>query len=208
MEGSTSLNDAHKILGSDFIGPDELKKIHKDFPLVVPDVVPPIQFSNDFLKSKKGTYILLLCLSDFDGEKMTIRNLRNHFGVDPDLKEPCFYNQDWYLNEKFIDEVLDSKWVLIRKEIIVETRAQLPENMHQEIMFPPAISACYTFFVSWFFKHQALWSHDFIWCSDLDHNGDRVYVAKYFDIAGVNKNGFSIHRHLKLREFYCAIDYI
>lgn len=51
-----------------------------------------------------------------------------------------------------------------------------------------------------------LWKHDFVWCSDMDHNGDRIYVGKYHDISGVNKNGFSIHRHLALRECYASIN--
>lgn len=53
---------------------------------------------------------------------------------------------------------------------------------------------------------EKLWYHDFVWCSDVDHNGDRIYVGKYNDIDGVNKDGFSIHRHLALRLCYGCID--
>ena len=63
----------------------------------------------------------------------------------------------------------------------------------------------YTFFVFYLCRHEKIWNHDFIWCSDRDHNGDRIYVGKYHDIDGVNKNGFSIHRHLALRPCYGAI---
>lgn len=49
-----------------------------------------------------------------------------------------------------------------------------------------------------------LWYHDFVWCEDLDHNGDRIYVAKYHDVDVINKNGFRIHRHLALRPCYVS----
>jgi len=47
-----------------------------------------------------------------------------------------------------------------------------------------------------------LWKSDFIWCSDKDKNGDQIYVGRYRDPLGVNKNGFNIHRHLKIRNYY------
>ena len=62
--------------------------------------------------------------------------------------------------------------------------------------------------LAYFARKEYLWWHDFVWCSDVDHNGDRIYVGKYHDIDGVNKNGFSIHRHLALRPCYGSVDYI
>lgn len=57
------------------------------------------------------------------------------------------------------------------------------------------------------FSHdQYLLYHDFVWCVDVDHNGDRIYVGKYHDIDGINKNVFSIHRHLALRQCYASTD--
>ena len=49
-----------------------------------------------------------------------------------------------------------------------------------------------------------LWRHDFIWCDDSDHNGDRIYTGRYIDPNGINKNGFNIHRHLSIRPCYGA----
>ena len=61
-------------------------------------------------------------------------------------------------------------------------------------------------FAYFYTNRKILWPYDFIWCSDFDHNGDRIYVGKYHDIDGVNKDGFSIHRHLALRICYASIN--
>ena len=78
--------------------------------------------------------------------------------------------------------------------------------MAQDFLFPTAILCAYTFFVYYFLTGEHLWYHDFVWCSDADHNGDRIYVGKYHDVDGVNKNGFSVHRHLALRNCYAAVN--
>ena len=82
---------------------------------------------------------------------------------------------------------------------------QPTELLKEHISFPSAILCVYTFFAYYYAQKGLLWYHDFIWCSDTDHNGDRIYVGKYHDVDGVNKNGFSIHRHLALRNCYASI---
>ena len=74
------------------------------------------------------------------------------------------------------------------------------------IKFPSAILCVFTFFAYYYSYNQMLWYHDFVWCEDVDHNGDRVYVGKYHDVDGINKNGFSIHRHLALRPCYASVN--
>lgn len=154
-------------------------------------------------------YILILGRPSRGRIDVNIRNLRNVFGTDPEISEPCFYNQDWYLNEKFIDETLDFRWYLVRKDVFDQSRAVDPNLLiENKVRFPSAILCCYTFFAFWFARGIKLWEYEFIWCNDKDHNGDRIYVGKYTDIDGINKNGFSIHRHLALRPCYSAIDFI
>ena len=115
--------------------------------------------------------------------------------------------QDWYLHEDFIDHPLETKWYLVRKTVVEDSRAVMPEQlMERRMVFPSAILVAYTFFAYYFQTGEYLWYHDFVWCCDVDHNGDRIYVGKYHDIDGVNKNGFSVHRHLALRNCYAAID--
>ena len=141
-----------------------------------------------------------------DSKPMTIRNLLGVFGKDPDVSEPCFYNQDWYMKEDFIDVQTHDGWFLIRKQVFEDSRAVMPDELEKKCCFPLAVRCAYAFFTAWFCINEKLWWHDFVWCSDRDHNGDRIYVGKYHDVDGVNKNGFSIHRHLALRPCYGAID--
>ena len=113
------------------------------------------------------------------------------------------------MNEKFIHDTLDLRWYLLKKDAIESSRAVQPSELLKErINFPRAILCVYTFFFFYYVRKELLWYHDFIWCHDIDHNGDRIYIGKYHDVDGVNKNGFSIHRHLALRNCYAAIEQI
>lgn len=207
MERKYDFEEVIQLFGENFIGPKELASIKDVFPLDIPLDIPSINYSSDVLKAKSKNYILILTVPTFcDGSLVNILNMRNLFGFSPDVYEPCFYNQDWYLKEKFIIDPADLEWVLIRKDAFHDARAVDPKVLTEKFVFPKAITCCYAFFVFYLLKGIALWSYDFLWCSDLDHNGDRIYVGKYNDIDGVNKNGFSIHRHLALRDCYTAID--
>ena len=175
--------------------------------LRVPETAPEIPFSGEELEAKAGDYLLVLGLGAFaDGTPVTIRTLRDRFGFDPEVSEPCFYNQDWYLKEDFIDVPMEEGWFLIRKNVYEDSRAVQPAELMKAHAFPPAVRCAYAFFAAWFTLGIRLWEHDFVWCSDTDHNGDRIYVGKYHDIDGVTKNGFSVHRHLALRPCYGCID--
>ncbi len=128
--------------------------------------------------------------------------------------EPCFYNQDWYLQEPFArDRVLPSGWFLLRKTLADESRGALPA-IHQRgddnaATLPYAIACAYAFFAYFLCTEgKLLWPHDYLWCVDLDHNNDQIYVGRYNDPSGINKNGFSIHRHLVIRSCYGVADYI
>ena len=183
------------------IGPEELKA----FPaaLRIPADAPelPAEAAGD------GEYLWVLGVSAFaDGTPVTIRNLRDRFGWDPEVSEPCFYNQDWYLKEDFIDRPLEDGWFRIRRSVYEDSRAVQPGELMKTHTFPSAIRCVYAFFTAWYGLGEKPWYHDFVWCSDTDHNGDRIYVGKYHDVDGVNKNGFSIHRHLALRPCYGCID--
>jgi hypothetical protein len=208
MEREVNIEIAKGIFKDNFIGPEEIKSIGNILPVKIPDEIPVIPFSEEELNQKAQDYLLVLCLPDLqNGKKLTILELRNLFGVDPKRFEPCFYNQDWYLKEDFVNvSFLKPEWVLLRKNVIESTRAKDPKELATQFTFPSALVCCYTFFIYKLVYNIVLWPYDFIWCYDTDHNSDRIYVAKYFDIDGVNKNGFSIHRHLSLRSCYASID--
>nr|WP_294794080.1 hypothetical protein [uncultured Mucilaginibacter sp.] len=206
MERRASLDEAKQILGSNFIGADELNKISEALAVKIPEIVPQLPFDVKTLEGLNSDYLLILGVSQLrDGRPLTINALRNIFGTNDGLNSPCFYNQDWYLNEEFINVPLVQQWYLVRKNVIEETRAVNPDLILKSHSFPSAILCTYAFLASWFHSGKILWEFDFVWCSDKDHNGDRIYVGKYRDIDGVNKDGFSIHRHLSLRNCYGAI---
>lgn len=213
MESVANLESVRLLFGENFLGPNEVCRLIEKFEFDYSfSEVPQLQYSWDVLEqcAKEG-YILVMGVPEIypQNKIITIRTLREKFGYDPDVAEPCFYNQDWYLAESFIDEPLDLGWYLIKKDVLEETRAEMPADiLSKGIRFPSAILCAYTFFVYYFAKNKYLWWHDFVWCCDTDHNGDRIYVGKYHDIDDVNKNGFSIHRHLALRPCYGSVDYI
>lgn len=217
----TELTRLKSLFGSNLLGPDELQPLvsrwgkatgrrgllgnlaHCAPPRLE---TPPLNYSWADLESHAKDYILVMGIPTISGIPVTLRNLREVFGIDPEQQEPCFYNQDWYLNESFLDTKLENRWYLLKKDVFESSRAELPDKLSKEISFPSAVLCAYTFFAYYLYYKQPLWYHDFVWCCDLDHNGDRIYVGKYHDIDGVNKNGFSVHRHLALRPCYAAVD--
>src|SRR3989344_3859430 len=102
----------------------------------------------------------------------------------------------------------DGKWHLIRKAVREDARAKRPEDIQSTLsgeQFPSAITAAFAFFAWWHLSGgEKLWKNDFLWCSDTDHSGDRIYVGRYEDPDGINKNGFNVHRHLSLRPSHSA----
>jgi len=105
---------AHKSLQSDII-----VELTGDCPLVDPEIIDGI--INEYLEN------------NFD----YVSN--SHVRSLLDVSEPCFYNQDWYLKEKFIDKQLESNWYLIRKYVFQETRAKNPEDINNCFTFTAAI---------------------------------------------------------------------
>ena len=201
--------EVKKLFGKNFVGKDELKPFLKALGFGDVDIQEkPIEYSDsDLQKAAEKGYILIYGVEQINGQNITLRFLRDKFGVNPDVSEPCLYNQDWYLKEDFIDKPLNARWYLIKKDVYEDSRAVMPCDLTQRgLNFPSAILCGYTFFAYYYARNEYLWWHDFVWCSDIDHNGDRIYVGKYHDIDGVNKNGFSIHRHLALRPCYGSVN--
>ena len=196
------------LFGERFLGREQINKMLERMgmePLGEADV-PPVNFSEQILKENASTHLLILGYAGKEGAPLNILRFRECFGTDPEKSEPCLYNQDWYLHEDFVLRTLEPRWYLVRKDVFEQSRAVQPDALlKKDIVFPSAILCVYTFFAWYFACGQYLWYHDFVWCSDLDHNSDRIYVGKYHDIDGVNKNGFSIHRHLALRPCYGCI---
>lgn len=189
------------------IGPEELSKL----PFKCAGDAPAVPFADEVLKRHADTHLLIFTPRAYaDGASITLNSLREKFGTDPAASEPCMYDQDWYVKEDFASKTaLDGRWHFIRKNVLEDARAKSPEDIEGSLRigeaFPNAVTCAFAFLAYWFVSGgEKLWKNDFVWCSDRDHNGDRIYVGRYADPAGVNKNGFNIHRHLSLRPAYSA----
>ena len=120
MERTTNIESVKEIFGNNFIGLKELTSISKPMQICVDTLEPPIPYGIDQLIKFKDTYLLILGISWMqNGKPVTIKSLRELFGIDPSRSEPCFYNQDWYLNEEFINYQLTNEWFLIKKSILI-----------------------------------------------------------------------------------------
>jgi len=205
-----NLDQVKKIMGKNFIGPEELKRISSKLSIADPfkfkKLIPNIFFDLNYLKRIHKDYILILGMpKDKNNGKLTINKMRSIFGWDSKKSEPCFYNQDWYLKEKFAkDTVLDFKWYLIKKSVNKNSRGKNPINisLKNKEGFPSAVLTTFTFFSYYLLNNEILWKNDFIWCSDKDKNNDRIYTGRYIDPKKINKNGFNIHRYLSIRSCY------
>jgi len=216
MERTTSLNKAREIMGKNFIGLDELISIQEKMGIYIPEVLknncPSINFTEDTLEKKKNDYILILGIPFYkDKTPLTVVKMREHFGWDPEKSEPCFYNQDWYLNEKFANSnTFKQNWCLIRKEVYNDYRGMPIDIIRRNtsLKLPAAVLCVYTFFCYNLVHDEFLWIYDFIWCSDIDKNFDNIYVGCYIKPGNINKNGFEIHRHLSIKQNYSTIEII
>jgi hypothetical protein len=210
MERKTSVVEARNLFGSNFIGIDELSAISDKIGVSLPLSVPEIPFNIRYLEERKNDYFLILGSSISNkGKPLSLLFFRNHFGFNPENSEPCFYNQDWYLNESFASECsIEEKWYLIRKNLLNESRGKNIDQSDVQMnwLLPSSLVCVYCFFTYYFHTKSVLWPHDYLWCSDHDSNGDRIYAGRYYDISGLSKNGFSIHRHLRIKENYGCID--
>jgi len=209
MERRASLEEAKAIFGKNFIGLKEIAKYSAEMGIRIPIQIPEIPYNLAQLNAHSKNYLLVLGTSEMtDGEPLSLISLRTRFGIYFNKAEPCFYNQDWYMNEFFIKKPLTVQWYMLRKNVIEESRAKSPDLISQDFKLPFAVECAYAFFLYYFSTGEYLWKHDFVWCKDTDHNNDRIYVGRYLDISGLNNNGFSIHRHLALRQCYGFIDTI
>ena len=210
MERVTTLEEAYNIMNENMIGLREFKnnkrlKSFFNFTNISQEIVQSVPFSKEELYPKKETHILILVIPEHTSkEKFNFKHFRNFFGLDPAIQEPCFYNQDWYINESFYKEsILKLGWLLVEKKISENSRGIDPDTLEKGVFrLHSALTFTYVFFIYYLTKNKILWENDYVWCSDYDSNGDQIYVGRYIDPNKINKNGYSIHRHLKIKNNY------
>ena len=196
---------AREILGKNFIGSEELRKLRGAFSVEIPASIPEIPYDESYLKTHKDSHLLVLCVQKFsDCKDISISEIKNKIATYNG--KPCFYNQDWYLNEQFINKSLELKWLLISKSVLDESRAMPADKVVATYKLNSAVELTYAFFVNYFVnKDEKLWNNDYVWCSDVDDKGDQIYVGRYTDASGLNADGFEIHRHLRIKKNYGVV---
>lgn len=211
MEQRLTIIDAKTLFGNNFIGPEEIESIASRMNVQAPsklkDNIPEIPFTKEELIQKCKSHILILLIPfDYSGKSISLLSLISNFGRDPSIAEPCFYNQDWYVNENFAKTcTISLKWCMISKNVIDESKGRQDDYITRKNL-PTALESAYTFFAYYLLNNKIIWPKNFIWCSDTDTNGDRIYVGRYYDPLGIAKNGFSIHRHLRITPIYGCVD--
>ena len=106
---------------------------------------------------------------------MTLRDLLR-------LNPSAFYPQTWYLDEPFLDTDVGTLPLTPPVEL-----ASYPEPPGLWLHEPFAAHLAALWIVK---PDMPMWSK-YLWCADVDSQGQRVYV-------GQNGHGLEIHRHLHL----------
>ena len=97
----TDLTRLKTLFGDNLIGPEELSRglsqwvsSQGEAEAITLGTVPNVSFSWETLESHAKDYLLVLGMPTINGVDITLRHLRDIFGIDPEQQEPCFYNQD------------------------------------------------------------------------------------------------------------------
>jgi hypothetical protein len=203
MERAATIIEAYDIMKNNIIGPNEIINKCKDFldVKILGIEIPEIPFSIETLLKYSDSHTLILVNPHTNlSSLVSIKYFKDYFGSTSRLKEPCFYNQDWYESEYFfVEESLNYGWVLIKNNLDNESRGIVPELNNQ---LPTALLCTYVFFVSYFCLNTIFWKYDYVWCNNCDNSGDQIYVGRYIDSNGLSSNGYSIHRHLSVKMNY------
>jgi hypothetical protein len=137
-------------------------------------------------------YISIFCNPELEGsEKINLHYLKSKYSY-------LFYPQDWYEKESFMNESFEPGWYYIPIKIQENSRGKYPDTNE---LYPASLLA-YVFIMFYQKYSEILWPHDYIWCNTFDSNNDRIYVGRYYDPLKLSKNGFSIHRHLTIKNNY------
>tara|TARA_R110001592_G_scaffold14672_3_gene65386 strand:- start:4250 stop:4678 length:429 start_codon:yes stop_codon:yes gene_type:complete len=137
----------------------------------------------------RATSITLFCNSN--NGKVTLNSLKKE---NPNL----FYPQDWYDKEPFMNKSFKSGEYTVPNHILNISRGKSP---YKQKLYPASLIT-YIFITYYKTTGIILWQNDYIWCNDFDSNEDQIYVGRYYDPLGISKDGFSIHRHLTIKENY------
>ncbi len=115
-EGETSLEDAERIMGDRFFGPEQISKLG-----IAAETIPEIPFTEEQLEMAKQMGMDLILYSDKldNGETLTGKTLIARIDNKQSDGGKMLHNSDWYKNEKFfIDQSPTGQWKLTTRENI------------------------------------------------------------------------------------------
>ena len=165
-------------------------------------VKPP----SNLLKKLNDSNFLIYIPKKINNENLNLKSLVDIFKFDESKNNVCFYNQDWYFKEDFfLNSLNKSKWVLINKKINEKTRGLDPSDF-SKIKLLSSIEYTFAFFTYYLLTNEYLWPNDYVWTNDFDSHNDQIYIGRYFDLTKKTKNGFSIHRHLSIKQNYGILE--
>jgi hypothetical protein len=175
-----------------------------DFNFDVQD--PVLKPPSYLLELNTDENILIHIPKNIGNMDLSLENLFKLFGTNRDQNLPSFYNQDWFINEDFFKQpIKGSRWVLVDKSITEVSRGTQPSSQASNDLFS-AVEYTFIFFVMFIKYELVLCEFDYIWTRDRDLHGDQIYVGRYTDKSGMSQDGFSIHRHLSIKNNYGVLN--
>lgn len=109
------LEQAKEIMGSDFLGPDEI--INAFGTAVEIEEVPAIPFSRAELEQAKELGQMLILR-----QPLTMQQIGEALGDKVKDEGKVFYDTDWYKEEKFFtEELAQAGWALVSKEVVPDS---------------------------------------------------------------------------------------
>lgn len=132
-----------------------------------------------------------------DGTVLTLVNKIEGITINRlvDNNKQLFRNQDWYRDQHFAENY-DLNLGEYRFELGYEKSDKSTSfTFLGPLAFPTAVS-CVWAYVYLNSLGIPIWQDNYVWCRDIDNNGDRVYVG----MSG--GKSFEIHRNLTLQPYH------
>jgi len=175
---NASHDGARDVMGKNFFGIEEAIKYFGVNPtrrqLAMLSEIP---FSPEELMMCKDTHVLVAVLPV---SIIEIREIAKKL-----LNQTLFYNQDWYDEEVFANDKVETGWQLIRKEPIINSTSknwsEQQALLTNDEETPKAQVVVYTIIGIFLSTGERLFENVYVRCIDLGSDGNRVSVGGFDD---------------------------
>ena len=183
FEPSTSQKLAREIMGQKMFGVEEAIKFFGVSPSKQQlAYLAEVPWTEEVLRSVKDTHLLVAVF------QMSILDIRGHVEG-----KGLFYSQDWYNKQSFAKDRGEVGWQLVRKEPVKDSTSKTWEEqqalLSKDEETPKAQVMVYSVIGHYLATGEKLFPSIYVRCSDLDSDGDRVYVGR-FDSDGLRVDGY------------------